>query len=58
METIKKAPVRKIEKNWEIKDRIYVLTGNKAPISWTVQSKHTIRKPLFWFDEENGVTLH
>ena len=54
METIKKDPVRKIEKNWEIKDRVYVLSGNKAPISWTVQSKHTIRKPLFWFDEENG----
>lgn len=42
------------EKGWEIKDRVYILSGNRAPISWTIQSKHTIRKPLFWFDENTG----
>ena len=49
-----KIKTRPIEKNWEIKDRVYMLSGNKSPISWTIQSKHTVRKPLFWFDEENG----
>jgi len=52
MET--KTKTRSIEKNWEIKDRMYVLSNNKAPISWTIQSKHTLRKPLFWFDEQTG----
>ena len=52
METKIKAP--KIEKNWQIKDRTYMLTGGKAPLSWTIQSKHTARKPLLWFDEELG----
>tara|TARA_Y100000361_G_scaffold143099_1_gene149778 strand:+ start:287 stop:1054 length:768 start_codon:yes stop_codon:yes gene_type:complete len=50
MET--KVRVPKIEKNWQIKDRTYILTGGKAPLSWTIQSKHTARKPLLWFDEE------
>lgn len=50
--TAKKVP--SIEKGWEIKDRMYMLTGGKSPISWTIQSKHTARKPLFWFDEETG----
>jgi len=42
------------EKNWEIKDRTYILTGGKSPLSWTIQSKHTRRKPLLWFDEITG----
>ena len=50
MET--KTRVPKIEKNWQIKDRTYILTGGKSPLSWTIQSKHTARKPLLWFDEE------
>jgi hypothetical protein len=54
MTTQVKNKVRSIEKKWEIKDRVYVLSGNRAPISWTIQSKHTGRKPLFWFDEETG----
>jgi hypothetical protein len=44
-----------IEKNWEIKDRTYILANGKSPISWTIQTKHTARKPLLWFDEETGV---
>jgi len=44
-----------VEKGWEIKDRTYVLTGNRSPISWTIQTKHTARKPLLYFDEANGI---
>jgi len=42
------------EKNWEIKDRTYVLTGNSTPITFTLASKHHSRTPLLWFDEEKG----
>ncbi len=50
-----KTKVPSIEKNWEIKDRTYILANGKSPISWTIQTKHTARKPLLWFDEENGI---
>ena len=44
-----------VEKGWEIKDRTYVLTGNRSPISLTIQTKHTARKPLLYFDEATGI---
>lgn len=44
-----------VEKGWEIKDKTYVLTGNRSPISWTIQTKHTARKPLLYFDEATGI---
>ncbi len=50
-----KTKIPSIEKNWEIKDRTYILANGKSPISWTIQTKHTSRKPLLWFDEETGV---
>jgi hypothetical protein len=39
----------------EIKDRAYRLTRGKAPLSFMLPSKSTKRKPLLWFDEENGL---
>lgn len=53
--TTKTIKVPSIEKGWEIKDRTYVLTGNRSPISWTIQTKHTARKPLLYFDETDGI---
>ena len=41
--------------SWEIKDRTYILANGKSPVTWTIQTKHTRRKPLLWFDEENNV---
>jgi len=35
--------------NWEIKDRVYLLKGNLAPLSYTIKSKD-----IYWFDEEKG----
>jgi len=53
----KKGPtVSPKEKNWEIKDRNYVLTNGRAPISWSIQTRNTPRKPLLWFDENTGAT--
>ena len=47
-----------MEKNntptWEIKDRTYVIKGENQPPLVSIQSKHTQKKPLLWFDEEKG----
>lgn len=40
--------------SWEIKDRTYVLKGNKSPITFTLASRHHSRNPLMWFDEAKG----
>ena len=42
------------EKKWELKNRTYMLTGNKTPITFTLASKHHSRTPLLWFDKEKG----
>ena len=52
-ETKTKSP--KVKKDtWEYKDRMYYLTGNKSPLTFTISSKHSTRKPLLYFDEEKG----
>ena len=38
--------------NWEVKDRVYILKGNKEPLTYTIPSKHTRRHPLLWFDKK------
>lgn len=40
---------KKNNSNWEIKDRVYLLKGNLAPLSYTIKSKD-----IYWFDEEKG----
>lgn len=42
------------EKNWELKDRTYVLITRKTPIMMTIPTKHTQKHPLMWFDEKLG----
>ena len=34
--------------------KIYKLTGNKAPLSYMLSSRHSQRSPLLYFDEEQG----
>jgi hypothetical protein len=46
---IKVKPVKKDD--WEIKDRTYILKGDKEPLTFTIPSKHTRRHPLLWFDQ-------
>jgi hypothetical protein len=50
----KAKPQRVDESTWEIKDRTYILKGNKSPITYTLASRHHSRNPLMWFDEEKG----
>ena len=46
----RKDPVyKKTKDNWEIKDRVYYLTGNKKPISRSIRASN-----IYWFDEEKG----
>ena len=51
-EPVKEKPAKK--DSWEIKDRIYFLTGNKSPISLTIPGKHTRKHALLYFDSEQG----
>jgi hypothetical protein len=47
-ESIIKPPVVK-NNNWEIKDRVYYLMGDKKPLSRMIKSAN-----VYWFDEEKG----
>ena len=42
-----KETVSQAEKNWEMKDRTYTLTGKQTPLTYMIQSRN-----IFWFDEE------
>jgi len=39
-----------IKDNWEVKDRTYVLTGDKTPLTYKIPSRHTARHALLWYD--------
>ena len=39
---------------WEIKDRVYYLTGKKSPLTLTIPGKHTRKHALLYFDEKSG----
>ena len=36
---------------WEIKDRRYYLLHDKEPLTYTLNSKNSIRHPLLYFNE-------
>jgi len=37
---------------WEVKDRTYVLTGDKTPLTYKIPSRHTTRHALLWYDSK------
>tara|TARA_R100001163_G_C5004788_1_gene152698 strand:+ start:131 stop:892 length:762 start_codon:yes stop_codon:yes gene_type:complete len=43
-----------VKKDWEIKDRIYYLKGDKTPLTLTIPGKHTKKHALLYFDAESG----
>ena len=54
---VKAAPKKEVKPakpSWEIKDRTYILKNGKSPVTHRINSRHTRRHPLFWFDEETG----
>ena len=52
------APEPKIKEpkkpEWEFKDRVYYLIGNKQPIVMTLPAKHSTKRSLLWFDPKVG----
>ncbi len=51
---VAKAPVKPSKPKWEIKDKTYLLKGAHQPITFTIQSRHSQRWPLLWFNESTG----
>jgi hypothetical protein len=50
---VKTAP-KPTKPTWEIKDRVYYLTGNKTPLTLTLPGRHTKKHALLYFDEKTG----
>ena len=50
---VKTAP-KPTKPTWEIKDRVYYLTGKKSPLTLTIPGRHTRKHALLYFDEETG----
>ena len=46
----KKETPKVVKPDWEIKDRTYLLKGNKTPLTLTIPGKHTRKHALLWFD--------
>ena len=40
---------------WEMKDRIYHLKSDSKPVVYVIPSRHTRRKPLLWFDDNEKI---
>ena len=53
--TPKPTSIKPVKKdNWEVKDRTYILTKGKEPITFTIPAKHTRRHPLLWYDADKN----
>lgn len=51
---VKTAPKKETKPEWEIKQRIYFLKGNKTPLTHTIPGKHTKKHSLLYFDKATG----
>jgi len=49
----KKETPKVAKPEWEIKDRTYLLKGNKTPLTLTIPGKHTRKHALLWFDPKS-----
>jgi|TARA_R100000482_G_scaffold48543_1_gene17031 hypothetical protein len=49
-----KKKINAAEEGWEIKDRTYVIRGDKNPLTYTIKSRHTEKYPLLYFDAQKG----
>ena len=45
---------KEIKPDWEIKDRVYYLKGDKNPLTLTIPGKHTRKHSLLYFDLLSG----
>ncbi len=49
-----KTPPKKVIKEPVYTDKLYTLKNGKKPLTYTLQSKHSSKRPLLWFDKEKG----
>ena len=54
VKTATEKETKTVKPSWEIKDRIYYLTGKKNPLTLTIPSKHTKKHALLYFDKDTG----
>ena len=50
----KEKTINSAEEGWEIKDRRYVIRGDRNPLTFTIKSRHTEKYPLLYFDTDNN----
>jgi len=50
----KKTNQEALKDTWVIKDRTYIIADNYSPLTYTLQSRHSLRYPLLWFNKETG----
>jgi|TARA_R100001443_G_scaffold3071_3_gene9877 hypothetical protein len=50
----KEKKINSAEEGWEIKDRRYVIRGDRNPLTFTIKSRHTEKYPLLYFDTDNN----
>jgi hypothetical protein len=48
---IKEKPLKDM---WVMKDRTYIIADSNSPLTYTLQSRHSSRYPLLWFNKETG----
>jgi len=50
----KETKQKSLKDTWVIKDRTYVIADDYSPLTYTLQSRHSLRYPLLWFNKETG----
>jgi hypothetical protein len=50
----KETKPKALKDTWVIKDRTYIIADNHSPLTYTLQSRHSLRYPLLWFNKETG----
>ena len=50
----KETKPKTLKDTWVIKDRTYIIADSHSPLTYTIQSKHSLRYPLLWFNKETG----
>ena len=50
----KETKPKTLKDTWVIKDRTYIIADNYTPLTYTLQSRHSLRYPLLWFNKETG----
>lgn len=51
---VEKPSKKNLEPEWEIRDRLYTLKGNKKPLVFTIPTVHSAKRSLLWFDPKSN----